>query len=288
MPELFERGHIYIAQPPLFRVKRGKQETYVKDEEALQLYLTSIALEDAKLHVNPVAPAIHGVALEQLVARYNKATTLIRRLSKRYPGPILEAMLSIPPLTEKMLKDEKAVKNWLNACQEQLSAEKAACNNTYHVTGEESPELKCFIPVARVGVHGVENTYHFNPDFFHSSEYAFLIQVGSEIGHLLEEGAYIERADKQIPVKDFKSALDWLMIEAKKGQQISRYKGLGEMNADQLWSTTMDPLTRRLLQVRIDDAIAADQIFTTLMGDQVEPRREFIEANALHVENLDI
>ncbi|MBI2791516.1 MAG: DNA topoisomerase (ATP-hydrolyzing) subunit B [Gammaproteobacteria bacterium] len=287
MPELIERGHIYIAQPPLFRVKRGKQENYVKDEEALQQYLTQIALEDAKLYVNPQAPAILGVALEQLVARYNKASTLISRLSRRYPGPILEAMLSIAPLTESMLKHKNEVETWLNQCAEQLKIEKTNAN-TYQLTCEESVELKCFIPVAKVCVHGVENTYYFNPDFFQSSEYLFLIQVGSEIGHLLEKGAFIERGDKKMAVTDFKGALDWLMSEAKKGQQISRYKGLGEMNADQLWSTTMDPLTRRLLQVRIDDAIAADQIFTTLMGDQVEPRRDFIESNALHVENLDV
>ncbi|MBN9289287.1 MAG: DNA gyrase subunit B [Gammaproteobacteria bacterium 39-13] len=288
MPELIERGHIYIAQPPLFRVKRGKQENYVKDEEALSNYLTQIALEEAKLFVNPQAPAIQGLALEQLVARFTKATALIQRLSKRYPGPILEAMLHIPPLTEAMLKDQKQVEGWLEKCRAQLHAEKATDNNTYELFTEEYSELKCFIPVARVCVHGVENTYHFNPDFFHSSEYLFLMQVGKEVAHLLEPGAYIVRADKQMPATDFKSMLEWLMQEAKRGQQISRYKGLGEMNADQLWSTTMDPLTRRLLQVRIEDAISADQIFTTLMGDQVEPRRDFIETNALHVENLDV
>jgi DNA gyrase subunit B len=196
-------------------------------------------------------------------------------------------MLSIAPLKESMLKHKNEVEAWLNQCAEQLKIEKTN-GNTYQLTCEESVELKCYIPVAKVCVHGVENTYYFNPDFFQSSEYLFLIQVGSEIGHLLEKGAFIERGDKKMAVTDFKGALDWLMSEAKKGQQISRYKGLGEMNADQLWSTTMDPLTRRLLQVRIDDAIAADQIFTTLMGDQVEPRRDFIESNALHVENLDI
>lgn len=286
MPELIERGHIYIAQPPLYRVKRQKQEHYVKDEEALQAYLTQIALEDAQLYVNPKAPPIKGVALEQLVARYNKAKNLIQRLSRRYPAAILEAMINIAELTSAMLKDEKAVSTWVETCQAQLVAQKL--NDTFHLTCEEDHELKCFLPVARVGVHGVENIHRFNPDFFHSPEYQFLMQMGGELVHLLEPGSYVVRGDKQIKITDFKAALEWLMNEAKKGQAINRYKGLGEMNADQLWATTMDPQTRRLLQVRVEDAMSADQIFTTLMGDHVEPRREFIEANALHVENLDI
>ncbi len=288
MPELIERGHVYIAQPPLFRVKRGKQETYVKDEDALQHYLTHIALEEARLHVNAAAPAIQGLALEQLVARYHKAQNTINRLSKRrYPGPLLEAMLHVPPLKESMLKDEKAVRKWCQDCQEQLKKDNVD-ETTCEITVEESDEFKCCIPVVKVHVYGVQHISHFTPDFFHSSEYTYLMQVGTEIAQLLEPSAFVERGDKKMPVSTFKEVLDWLMIEAKKGQQISRYKGLGEMNADQLWSTTMDPTSRRLLQVRIEDAVEADQIFTTLMGDQVEPRREFIETNALRVENLDI
>ena len=141
---------------------------------------------------------------------------------------------------------------------------------------------------AGVNLHGIQNQHIFYPEFFELQEYQSLIQIGIEFASLLEEGAFVSRGEKRMPVKQFKQVLDWLMQEAKKGQQIQRYKGLGEMNADQLWATTMDPLTRRLLQVKVEDAIAADQIFTTLMGDQVEPRREFIEANALYVENLDI
>ncbi|MBS0286491.1 MAG: DNA topoisomerase (ATP-hydrolyzing) subunit B [Proteobacteria bacterium] len=286
MPELLERGHIYIAQPPLFRVKRAKQETYVKDEDALQLYLTQIALEGAKLHVNAAAPAITGIALEQLVGRFNKAQMIIQRLSKRYPKPLLEAMQHVSPLKEAMLKDEKAVKKWIDECQAELKKEKID-ENSCLLSIEKNPE-NFFIPVAKVSIYGVMHICHFTQDFFNSSEYNTLMQVGREIAELLEPSAFVERADKKMPTRNFKEMLEWLMSEAKKGQVISRYKGLGEMNADQLWSTTMDPLTRRLLQVRIEDAVEADQIFTTLMGDQVEPRREFIEANALHVENLDI
>ncbi len=285
MPELLERGHIYIAQPPLFRVKRGKQENYVKDEDALQHYLTHIALDEAKLHVNPQAPAIQGLALEQLVARFNKAQGMIRRLSKRFPVPVLEAMLNVPSLKEAQLKDQKAVQQWLDALKAELK--KANIDDQHCQLSIESSDDH-FVPVAKVSTYGIAHTSHFTADFFHSSEYTFLMQVGAELAQLLEPGAYIERGDKKVAALSFKEVLEWLMNEAKKGQQISRYKGLGEMNADQLWSTTMDPLTRRLLQVRIEDAVEADQIFTTLMGDQVEPRREFIEANALHVENLDI
>jgi DNA gyrase subunit B len=139
-----------------------------------------------------------------------------------------------------------------------------------------------------MSLHGVETIYHFFPEFFQSQEYQYLMQVSDEFAQLLDTTAHVVRGEKRFKSQNFNAILEWLLQEAKKGQQIQRYKGLGEMNADQLWSTTMDPLSRRLLQVKVEDAIAADQIFTTLMGDQVEPRREFIEANALHVENLDI
>lgn len=287
MPELIERGHIYIAQPPLYRVKRAKQEYYVKDDEALQSYLMQIALEDTQLFVNPEAPPIQGAVLEKLVGRFNKAKLIINRLASRYPVTVLEAMLHVPTLHSAELKDELAVQNWVNACQQQLSAQ-LQDNNTYHISYVKEAELHYFTPVAKVSVHGVENTYAFKAEFFNSQEYQFLRQVGEELAQLLEPTSYFQRDEKQYSISDFSAAMDWLMQEAKKGQQIQRYKGLGEMNPDQLWSTTMDPHARRLLQVRVEDAIAADQIFTTLMGDQVEPRREFIESNALQVENLDV
>lgn len=287
MPELIERGHIYIAQPPLYRVKRGKHEQYVKDDDALQQYLIQIALDEAQLFVNPSAPPVQGVALEQLVGRYQKAKSVIARLSQRYPGAMLEAMLNVSALTPSMLKDQDAVNTWLSHCEQWLKNIKTQ-ETSYKLGTEIDQDSEQYLLVIKVCMHGVENTYRIYPEFFSSSEYQFLVQTGSEFSHLLEEGAYIVRGEKKEQINDFKEALDWLMLEAKKGQQIQRYKGLGEMNADQLWSTTMDPTTRRLLQVKIEDAISADQIFTTLMGDQVEPRREFIEANALHVENLDV
>lgn len=287
MPELIERGHIYIAQPPLYRVKRGKHESYVKDEEALAHYLIQIALEDARLHVNASAPPIQGLPLEQLVGRYNKAQMLIRRLSSRYPIAILEAMMHLPTVTAAMLKDRAQIQQWIEACEKYLIAQQQEKNSSL-LAIEENTDTGYFYPVVEMRIHGVENLYRFLPDFFHSQEYHTLKQVGQELENLIEPGAFIVRGEKQAAVQDFKSALEWLMQEAKRGQQIQRYKGLGEMNPEQLWSTTMDPQTRRLLQVKVEDAINADQIFTTLMGDQVEPRREFIETNALYVENLDI
>ncbi len=287
MPELIERGYIYIAQPPLYRVKRGKQESYVKDDEALIQYLTQIALEETRFFVNPAAPAIQGIALEQLVVRFNKTQSLIARLSQRYPAAVLQAMMRTPLLPATAVKDEAALKEWLGALEKVLEAEKQN-GHSYQFSIDKENELHGFIPTVHVSLHGVQNNFRFYPEFFQGSEYQFLMQAGAEFLNLLEPGAYVMRGDKQFVTEDFKTALEWLMAEAKKGQQIQRYKGLGEMNADQLWSTTMDPTTRRLLQVRVEDAISADQIFTTLMGDQVEPRREFIEANALRVENLDV
>lgn len=288
MPELIERGHIYIAQPPLYRVKRGKQEYYVKDDDALQEYLLQIALEDAQLFVNEKAPPIQGAAIEKMVSHFEKARSVISRLSQRYPAKVLEAVLHMPkPLTADALKEEGVVKDWISRCQDWLASHQEN-GNTYDFTCECDKERQCYFPAVTMRVHGVETTYHFFPEFFESPEYLFLVEVGTEFSGLLEETAKITRGTKVLQTQDFRAMIEWLLQEAKKGQQIQRYKGLGEMNADQLWSTTMDPQTRRLLQVRIEDAVSADQIFTTLMGDQVEPRREFIETNALHVENLDI
>lgn len=287
MPELIERGYIYIAQPPLYRVKRGKQEYYVKDDEALQSYLTQIALEEAQLFVSEGAPPIQGRALEELVSRFHKAEAIITRLAQRYPPALLRAVMQVETLLSEHLKDREKVAAWCDLVQKTLDK----INNLNHALSlhiAEDPELKTFYLRADVNQHGVKAEYRLSNDFFQSSEYQILRKVGEELSSLFEPGAYVRRAEKQETISDFSEALNWLMNEAKKGQQIQRYKGLGEMNADQLWSTTMDPQTRRLLQVRIEDAVEADQIFTTLMGDQVEPRRDFIEANALQVSNLDV
>jgi len=306
MPELIHRGYLYIAQPPLFRVKKGKQERYVKDEEALRAYLMSFALEGSVLAVNEYAPPIQGAALEQLVAQYNKAQTIIAKLSKRYPTFILEKLMDMPVVHPDLLNQEGAMNEWVKKLE--AHAHKASMERIEGIEGTEgieqkqkteNTENKCifsiqknqahqFLPHIVLFAHGVEQSYILDADFFISNEYRTLMELGTIFTALLEKGAYVQRGSKKQPVMRFKDALTWLLDEAKQGQQIQRYKGLGEMNADQLWSTTMDPSTRRLIQVKIEDAVSADQLFTILMGDDVEPRKDFISSNALHAGNLDI
>jgi DNA gyrase subunit B len=287
MPELIQRGHVFIAQPPLYRVKRGKQITYVKDDKDLNDYLIRIALEDARLFVNPEAPPISGLALENLAKRYSTIMDLIHRLSYRYPAAVLEALLYVERLEPERLHDKAIMAHWLESLQLQLK-NTAEAGLFFELSLVEDLEHKAYMPSVRITTHGVDSYYHFQYDFFSSSDYHTLAIFGSEIRQLLEQGSFVQREDKELRVGTFKEALAWLMDEAKKGQQIQRYKGLGEMNPDQLWETTMDPNVRRMMVVTIEDVVAADQIFTTLMGDNVESRRVFIETNALLVGNLDI
>lgn len=287
MPELIERGYIYIAQPPLYRVKRGKQTQYVKDEKALNEYLVQVALEEAQLFINPKAPPITGPMFEKVVKQYSGVKDIISRLSRRYPAAVLEALIDMPKIAPTELQDLNHMENWrkqLSNLLEPLMQQ----GLQFTITLTEDKERKAHLPNIVMKTHGVEHTYQFNYDFFISNDYAAISALGLELQGLLEPGAYIQRGDKKYGISSFKEALSWLMEEAKRGQQISRYKGLGEMNPDQLRETTMDPTIRRMLKVRIEDAVAADQIFTTLMGDNVESRRDFIEVNALLAGNLDI
>lgn len=287
MHEIIEKGHIFIAQPPLYRVKRGKQSTYVKDDKALNEYLTQIALEDAALFVNPSAPPITGPGLEKLAKQYLSVSDIITRLSLRYPAHILEALSNVAPITQQDLLQQPFMETWIETLRQELL--RLPQNGTQFVLSlQEDREHKAFIPIITMTHHGVDQPYRLGHEFFGSHDYNAINMLGKELQGLLETGAYIQRGEKRLAVASFKSAWIWLMEEAKKGQQIQRYKGLGEMNPDQLWETTMDPSVRRMLSVRIDDAIAADQAFTTLMGDNVESRREFIETNALLAGNLDI
>jgi DNA gyrase subunit B len=287
MPELIERGHVYIAQAPLYKVKKGKQEHYVKDDQELNAYILQLALAEAKLFVNPEAPPITGSALESIMRHYYGVSETIQRLSKRYPHAILEAILEMPELTLEQLDKREIVEKWVLQLQDRLN--QITINGArYQVEVKEDTERNIFLPMIILTMHGVCNRYPFNYDFFASSEYKYFVELSNKTIGLLEKDAFIERAGKRQAVSNFREAYEWLMHEAKKGLNIQRYKGLGEMNADQLWETTMDPHTRRMLQVSIEDAVAADQNFTTLMGDQVGPRREFIEQNALNVANLDV
>ncbi len=287
MPELIERGHVFIAQPPLYRVKRGKQIQYVKDDKDLNEYLIRIALEDAKLFVNPDAPPISGARLERLAKQYLSVMDIITRLSHRFPEVALEALIYTKKIYLADLHSSAGMEAWLVDFQQQLN--RFAKNGTFFkLELSEDKERKVYVPTLHMISHGVESVHRFSYELFSSHDYQALVSLGDDVRDLLEVGAFVERAEKKAFVTGFKEALAWLMEEAKKGQQIQRYKGLGEMNPDQLWETTMDPGIRRMLVVKIDDAVAADQIFTCLMGDNVESRRDFIETNALLVGNLDI
>ena len=288
MPELIERGYIYIAQPPLYKAKKGKQEQYVKDDAALQEYLMQAALDKASLFVNANAPALTGPALEGLIRSYLAVVAAIQRLGRRYNTTVLEKMLYMPELNELGLTDIDKVAAWIEELQLRVNTDQKPGE---HVEMEmiRDTDHDTFTIMMRKRTHGIVSGEQQLPgEFFASAEYGRMMALGKQLDGLLADDARVERGDKQQLVSSFKAAVEWLFEEAKRGQHIQRYKGLGEMNPDQLWETTMDPDTRRMLQVQIEDAVAADEIFTTLMGDQVEPRRNFIERNALSVSNLDI
>ncbi|WP_210397939.1 DNA topoisomerase (ATP-hydrolyzing) subunit B [Motiliproteus sediminis] len=287
MLELIERGHVFIAQPPLYKIKKGKQEQYLKDDEAMDSFMIQAALEDAHLYVNPTAPAISGTALESLISEYRSAMALIDRISRIYPEDALQRIIYAPRLEEEVLKDRSAVTAWVRDLVSTIDVERSRSTSFESGVCEDN-ERGLFLPQVTVIAHGVPQTYTFGLDFFQSAEYRALVKLGETLTGLIEEGAYVRRGERNKPIRKFEEGLDWLMQQAKRGYNIQRYKGLGEMNPEQLWETTMDPETRRMLQVTIEDAIAADQMFTTLMGDEVEPRRAFIESNALAVTNLDI
>ena len=287
LPELVERGYIYIAQPPLYKVKKGKQEQYIKDDEAMEEYMTQSALEDASLHVNESAPGLAGTALESLVNDYRTVMKTLARLSRLYPQEVTEHFVYLPRVPVEQLADQAAMQTWLAGLGERLkTVEKSG--QTYQVSLREDRERKLWLPEVELTAHGLSHYVTFNRDFFASNDYRTVTDLGAQLNSLLEEGAFVQRGERKKPVATFKDALNWLMTESTKRHSIQRYKGLGEMNPDQLWETTMDPAVRRMLKVTIEDAIAADQIFNTLMGDAVEPRREFIESNALAVSNLDV
>lgn len=284
MPELIERGHIYIAQPPLYKVTKGKQEQYAKDDSQLNSYLMTLALQDAQLYVNPAAPPVLGEALEKLFQHYLRVLDLIKRLSRRLPVEVLEAMVDLPGVTPVDLDQPTKVTDWFETLGRLL---KQRAKHSYRIDLQAVPENNNFTAHIILTAHGVESPYTVSKSFFTSPEYQALVELGQQINGLLETDAYVQRGEKKQPIHHVKDMVEWLLAEAQRGLHIQRYKGLGEMNPTQLWETTMNAETRRLLQVRVEDAIAADEIFTTLMGDQVEPRREFIERNALLVSNLD-
>jgi DNA gyrase subunit B len=287
MHELIDRGHVYIAQPPLYKVKKGKQEQYLKDDQDLNNYFLQTALDNASLIVTEGAPPLAGESLEQLARSFLAVMASISRLSLRYDANLLEKLISMPKFSESMISNSEELSNWIKELEGMLNTDLRISESCTLESVDESESGDSGILLTRK-VHGIGNERLIPYDFFNSVEYRKIVELGEQLTGFLSEDAYVKRGEKTQPVSSFKQALDWLMDDAKKGQHVQRYKGLGEMNPEQLWETTMNADLRRLLQVSIEDAVGADQIFATLMGDQVEPRRDFIEAHALTVENLDV
>jgi DNA gyrase subunit B len=286
MPELIERGHIYIAQPPLYKVKKGKQEQYLKDERELDAYLLTNAIDSAQLVPAADQPPIQGQPLEAMAQEFLEAMANVRRWGKRYDPVVVEAMMYMPtpPLAADSASADLA--SWLTELTGRLNAD-APPAERYQIAMADAEIHPAGLQVVRRS-HGIPTEREIPLDFMASPDFRRLQETGGKLLDLVGIGALVRRGDRERPVLSFRQAINWLLEEAKRGQHIQRYKGLGEMNPAQLWETTMDPAVRRLLRVTIEDAVGADEIFSILMGDQVEPRREFIERNALFVENLDV
>ncbi|PPT98042.1 DNA topoisomerase (ATP-hydrolyzing) subunit B [Xanthomonas arboricola] len=287
MPELIERGYIYIGLPPLYKLKQGKSELYLKDDAALNAYLASNAVEGAALIPATDEPPITGEALEKLLMLFTSANEAIARNAHRYDPALLTALIDLPPLDVEKLQAEGEVHPTLDALQAVLNRGTLGTAR-YQLRFDPATDGASASLVAVRRHMGEEFTQVLPMGAFESGELRPLREVSLALHDLVREGAQIVRGNKTHPITSFAQAHAWLLEEAKRGRQVQRFKGLGEMNAEQLWETTVNPDTRRLLQVRIEDAVAADQIFSTLMGDVVEPRRDFIEDNALKVSNLDI
>ena len=279
MPELIERGYIYIAQPPLYKVRKGKQERYLLNDQEKQKYFLELALEGARLELPKV---IEGDEIQTLSRHYQHATNALSLLGNRYDIKVLQVLRKMSLVPEGATNEERA--DWFKALVETLNSEYGTSTHyAYEPTAADSDGS--IVGQVTANTHGSIQVYSFSQDFFQSREYQMLTAL--EQTHVLGDGAKVVRGEQELAITTLFEAFDWLVSTATKGLHIQRYKGLGEMNPGQLWETTMDASTRHMSQVCIEDAVAADEIFTTLMGDQVEPRREFIENNALSVVNLD-
>ena len=287
MRELVDRGHVYIAQPPLYKVKKGKQERYVKDDKELNAYLLQIAIEGAQLVLQEDLPPVADLALENLARQYITIQAIFDRLQQNTMREVLVELIDLPALNENRLLDGAAMQDWCDTLNQRLN-EKSDASISYKVNAINDEDSNQYGIEVSKRMHGLSSRNVLSANFFNSPDYQTIAQFVDQVWDIFKDESVIIRGERKQSVSRFGEVYDWLMREARKGLNIQRYKGLGEMNPDQLWETTMDPDNRRLLQVRIEDAVAADQVFTTLMGDHVEPRREFIESNALNVNNLDI
>jgi DNA gyrase subunit B len=286
MPALIERGHVYIGMPPLYKLKQGKQELYLKDDAALNAYLISNAVEGAELAYSPDAPAISGPGLEKLMATWRGALDQIDRLAFRFDATFLHALLETS-LTAEDWRDTSKRDAWIGRLDAAL-ANTGLGRPRYEFRVQQASETQGAALVIERDQHGLRHTQVLPATFLTAPEFRPIMDAATQAADLVQAGALVRRGNKTQAISSFRQAYDWLMEEARRGRTIQRFKGLGEMNPEQLWETTVNPDTRRMMQVSIEDAVAADQIFSTLMGDVVEPRRAFIEQNALRVANLDV
>jgi len=285
LPEIVEKGYIYIAQPPLYKVKKGKQEHYVKDDAQLNEYLIQLALDKAQLFTDVSAPPIQGQGLEKLAKLFTEVDGINNRLSRRYDEVFLEQFAYMDVISDELKQDQQKLAAWFSDIERRLTDSDSKAMYTVELDYKSSSE---FSVVVNKRLHAITKTFILPSTFFNGKDYQKIAQYAQDTAGMFNESSFMQMGERQQPVTNFKQAFEWMMKEIKKGQHIQRYKGLGEMNPEQLWETTLDANNRRLLQVRIEDVIAADEIFTTLMGDVVEPRRDFIVKNALDVANLDV
>jgi DNA gyrase subunit B len=281
MPELVEGGHIYIAQPPLYKVKHGKTERYLKDDQALNQFLLTLALDDALLVPRHGATGISGSALEELAREYLLAEAVINRLAHLINPEVLHALVdaNLEVDLSSQTAAEASARSFMAAIGDEADIQVFA-------RFDEAEE--CWQLRLEKMHHGNLRVCAIDEDFVAGGDYAQLRKTATTLSNLFGPGAFVSRGDKKQPVPSFGKAMGWLLSEVERGVSKQRYKGLGEMNPEQLWETTMDPKVRRLLKVQIEDVIGADEIFTTLMGELVEPRRNFIESNALAARNIDV
>lgn len=289
MPELVERGYIYIAQPPLYKLKKGKHEQYMKDNDALETFLISNAIDELSLHISADAPAITGEALAKVIADYQVSQKSLQRLTQRYPASLLDGLLELDALKTDHNHERDYVETWaeqLRVAIEKLqpSLRPEISLEAFERENSQGEKSAHYWPRVTVYVHNLPHSYLLDAGLLNSAEYARLLKNSKSWFKLLEEGAYLQKGERRIQVNSFHQVWQHILQDSRRGMMIQRYKGLGEMNADQLWETTMDPENRHMLQVTIDDAIEADRMFSCLMGDDVEPRRAFIEENALNAD----
>jgi DNA gyrase subunit B len=285
LPEIVEKGYIYIAQPPLYKVKKGKQEHYVKDDAQLNEYLIQLALDKAQLFTDASAPPIQGQGLEKLAREYTGVVATINRLFRRYDENFLEQLSVMGVLDDEIKQDQQKLAAWFADMERRLNQNAGEALFSIELDYKNGNDFSVIVNKRQ---HGITKTFIVQAAFFVGKDYKQIAQYAQDTAGMFGENSFIQMGERQQHVGSFKEAFEWMMREVKKGQHIQRYKGLGEMNPEQLWETTLDANNRRLLQVRIEDVIAADEIFTTLMGDVVEPRRDFIVKNALDVTNLDV